>query len=147
MHCPTGWVDPFELCGTSKIKQTGGRQVLDPESLAGWEKAELFYNKIRTDPTDICSNSKNTGWKESHVARVKDHVFFKKHQLDDRFGKFDADPSMVNEWERLKKGDYVKSDIDLLRHEYFESRFEGIFSTIYRTAHEAAVKSGRDWKP
>ncbi len=147
VHCPTGWVDPFGLSGTSKIKQTGGRQVLDPESLAGWEKAELFYNKIRTDPTDIAQIAKNTGWKESHVARVKDHVFFKKHQLDDRFGKFDADPSMVNAWERLKKGDYIKSDIDLLRHEYFESRFEGIFSTIYRTAHEAAVKSGRDWKP
>ncbi|AMG66429.1 hypothetical protein AL507_07450 [Providencia stuartii] len=65
--------------------------------------------------------------------------------LDYRVGRFDADPAMVNAWERLKKGDYIKSDIDLLRHEYFESRFEGIFSTIYRVAHDAAERSGRVW--
>ncbi|HDS4100537.1 TPA: hypothetical protein ACKRC9_000427 [Proteus mirabilis] len=133
------------MSGTSKIKQTGGRQVLDPESLAGWEKAEIFYNKIRSDPTDIAQIARNTGWKESHIARVKDHVFFKEHRLDKGLSRFDADPSMVNAWERLKKGDYIKSDIDLLRHEYFESRFEGIFSTIYRVSHDAAERAGRVW--
>ena len=145
VHCPTGYIDPFGLSGTSKIKQTGGRQVLDPESLAGWEKAEIFYNKIRSDPTDIAQIARNTGWKESHIARVKDHVFFKEHRLDKGLSRFDADPSMVNAWERLKKGDYIKSDIDLLRHEYFESRFEGIFSTIYRVSHDAAERAGRVW--
>ncbi|MBC8954070.1 S-type pyocin domain-containing protein [Xenorhabdus sp. PB62.4] len=125
------------------------RQVLDPDSVTGWEKAEKYYDKIRADPSDISTIAKNTGWKESHVARAKDHVFFREHQLGYGKGKgrFDADPEMVNAWERLKKGDFVKSDINLLKHEYFESRFERIFSTDYITAHEAAVKSGRDWKP
>lgn len=89
---------------TINIKHTGGRQVLDPESLASWGKAEVFYNKIRSDPTDIAQIARNTGWKESHIARMKDHVFFKEHQLDKGLSRFDADLSMVNAaWERLKK--------------------------------------------
>ncbi|MDE1485661.1 RHS repeat-associated core domain-containing protein [Xenorhabdus bovienii] len=120
---------------------------IDPDSLAGWEKAPKFYDKIRADPTDIPTIATNTGWKESHIARIKDHVFFKEHQLRDGIGRFDADPGIVNSWERLKRGDHVKSDSDLLRHEYFESRFEGIFRTDYDTAHKAAVRSGRDWNP
>ncbi|WP_322833390.1 hypothetical protein [Bacillus cereus] len=36
--------------------------------------------------------------------------------------------------------------MDLLRHEIFESRFEGIFKTDYKTAHNATVKSGRPWE-
>ncbi|PHM51885.1 hypothetical protein [Xenorhabdus hominickii] len=129
------------------IKQTGARQVLNPDSAIGWEKAEKFYDKIRADYTDISTIVKNTGWKEFIIARIKDHVFFREHELGYGKGRFDADPEMVNAWERLKKGDFVKSDIELLRHEYFESRFERIFSTDYITSHIAAVKSGRDWKP
>ncbi|CDL86673.1 hypothetical protein XCR1_4300022 [Xenorhabdus cabanillasii JM26] len=152
-HNPSKWVDPYGLAGgvgnkgDANLKQTGGRQVLDPDSLAGWEKAPKFYDKIRADPTDIPTIATNTGWKESHIARIKDHVFFKEHQLRDGIGRFDADPEIVNSWERLKRGDHVKSDFDLLRHEYFESRFEGIFRTDYDTAHKAAVRSGRDWNP
>ncbi|WP_426575353.1 hypothetical protein ACP179_01090 (plasmid) [Xenorhabdus stockiae] len=131
------------------VKQTGARQVLNPDSVIGWEKAEKFYDKIRADHTDISTIVKNTGWKEFIIARIKDHVFFREHELGYGKGKglFDADPEMVNAWERLKKGDFVKSDIELLRHEYFESRFERIFSTDYITSHNAAVRSGRDWKP
>lgn len=36
--------------------------------------------------------------------------------------------------------------MDLLRHEIFESRFEGIFKTDYKTAHNATVKSDRPWE-
>ena len=36
--------------------------------------------------------------------------------------------------------------MDLIRHEIFESRFEGIFKTTYREAHNATVRSGRPWK-
>ncbi|AUS25827.1 hypothetical protein C1A50_1650 [Paenibacillus polymyxa] len=36
--------------------------------------------------------------------------------------------------------------MDLLNHELFESRFEGIFKTDYETAHKAAVRSGRPWE-
>jgi hypothetical protein len=61
--------------------------------------------------------------------------------------RFDADVDMFNSWNRLSKGDYIKSDIDLLRHEIFESKFEGIFKTNYVDAHNAAIRSGRNWIP
>ncbi|WP_262983498.1 hypothetical protein [Bacillus wiedmannii] len=40
----------------------------------------------------------------------------------------------------------MKSDMDLIRHEIFESRFKGIFKTDYKTAHDATLRSGRPWK-
>lgn len=57
--------------------------------------------------------------------------------------RFDADPAIANAWQRLQRGTHTKADIQLLEHELFESRFEGIFKTDYRTAHEAANRSGR----
>ncbi|KFN01570.1 hypothetical protein DJ93_606 [Bacillus clarus] len=46
---------------------------------------------------------------------------------------------------RLEVGKPLPSDIELLHHEIFESRFEGIFKTTYREAHDATVRSGRPW--
>ncbi|MBS7528911.1 hypothetical protein IC619_000175 [Hazenella sp. IB182353] len=78
---------------------------------------------------------------------MKNHVFFEEHQLDDRIARFDPDYQMAMAWKRLEKGNYKESDIDLLNHEYFESRFMGLYQTDYRTAHNATVKSGRTWNP
>lgn len=84
---------------------------------------------------------------EARIARIKEHVFIKEHALDSGVRRFDADPDIVNSWNRLKTGDFVKSDVDLLQHEHFESKFEAIFKTDYRTAHDAAIRSGRTWTP
>ncbi|MHA6916154.1 hypothetical protein ACQUJO_23925, partial [Ralstonia pseudosolanacearum] len=127
------------------LRQTGAREVINLSSLRAWELADDAYASIRTSTSDVAAISENIGWTQSRVARVKDHVFFKEHQLDYGVGKFDADPAIANAWNRLSKGDHVKSDIDLLRHEIFESRFEGIFKTDYRTAHDAAERAGRIW--
>ncbi|WP_175175004.1 hypothetical protein [Achromobacter pestifer] len=91
--------------------------------------------------------SENIGWSEARIGRIKDHLFFKEHQLDIGARRFDADPHIFNAWDRLAGGGHVQADIDLLRHEIFESKFEGIFKTDYRTAHDAAVRAGRNWTP
>lgn len=75
------------------------------------------------------------------------HLFSRSHQLDDRVGRFDADPLIANAWQRLENGTHNANDIALLRHEIFESRFESIFKTDYRTAHDATLRSGRTWDP
>jgi len=56
---------------------------------------------------------------------------------------------MANAWDRLETGDFVQPDIDLLRHEIFESKFEGIFKTDYVTAHKATISPhvNRTWTP
>ena len=68
-------------------------------------------------------------------------------QLDSGVRRFDADPEIVNAWDRLATGGGVQSDLDLLQHERFEAKFEAIYKTNYRTAHDAAIRSGRTWTP
>lgn len=137
-------------CGVATntgLKQTGARQLLNPNSLRSWDLADDAYASIRSNSADVAKVAENTGWSESRVARIKEHVFFNEHQLDSGFRRFDADPDIVNAWSRLTTGDHVAGDINLLRHEIFESKFEGIFKTDYRTAHEAALRAGRTWTP
>ena len=131
----------------NKTFNTGARQVLDPSDIRSWDAAEDAYKVIKSDASDISAIAKNTGFSESRIERIKNHVFVNEHKLDLGVRQFDADPEIVNAWSRLKTGDFVQSDINLLRHEIFESKFEGIFRTDYRTAHEAAIRANRLWNP
>jgi hypothetical protein len=131
----------------SFIRQTGARQILDPDSTKAWDKVDGVYDAIRANSADVSVIAKNTGLPEARISRIKQHVFFKEHQLDSGLRRFDADIDMANSWNRLEKGDFVKSDLDLLEHERFEAKFESIFKTNYRTAHDAAIRSGRTWTP
>jgi hypothetical protein len=124
---------------TTKKKQTGARE-LDYWDFDGAEKS---YDAIRAAKGDVSKISKNTGMKEFQVKRIKDHLFNKKHQLDDGVRRFDADPQIANAWKRLEGGNFTDKDVQLLKHELFESKFEGIFKVDYRTAHSAANRAGR----
>ncbi|HLO89307.1 MAG TPA: hypothetical protein VK203_30465 [Nostocaceae cyanobacterium] len=110
------------------------------------EYAPQAYAAIR-DADDVAYISHNTRWKEYRIQRVKDHVFYNLHQLDDRVDCFDPDPDIADAWIRLQQGNFTEEDLRLLEHEYFESRFERIFRTNYSTAHKAALSSGRVWNP
>ncbi|GAB5096255.1 hypothetical protein YK56LOC_19710 [Caballeronia sp. HLA56] len=128
------------------VFQTGARRLIrNPDTLEGWDAAERAYDAIRADRADVALISKNTGMSESSIARIKDHVFFNEHRIESVLQRFDADPGIVNSWNRLTVGDWVESDLSLLQHERFESKFESIFETDYRTAHDAAIRSGRIW--
>ena len=127
--------------------QTGGRELSVDEYLKQASQAEDMYAKFRNSTTDIKTISENTGVPEWKIKRIKEHVFYKEHIKDFEVGRFDADYDMASAWERLINGDYVKSDLDLLNHEIFESKFESIFKTNYRTAHDKTVESGRNWIP
>jgi hypothetical protein len=63
------------------------------------------------------------------------------------FNRFSPDPDIADAWFRLQRGNFNPEDLRLLEHEYFESRFEGIFHTNYRTSHDATERSGRLWSP
>jgi uncharacterized protein RhaS with RHS repeats len=121
------------------LARTGARE------LPFWDikGADRAYEVIRQSSDDVAAISKNTGISESRIARIKDHIFNNKHQLDDGVRRFDADPDIANAWGRLKSGSHTEKDLQLLEHELFESKFEGIFKTNYRTAHDAANRSGR----
>jgi hypothetical protein len=139
---------PAKTAGAnSVVRQTGARQMLDPKSLKGWDKVDEIYDGIRANSADVSAIAKNTGMPEARISRIKEHVFFNEHQLDSGSRRFDADIDIANSWSRLREGDFVKSDLDLLQHERFEAKYEAIFKTDYRTAHDAAIRSGRTWTP
>ena len=130
------------------ILETGGRRRVPPDlTYMDWDLAETAYDIIRNTKDDIASIAKNINIRPSAVARVKNHLFFLTHQLDEKVARFDADPLIANAWYRLQSGTHTTSDLALFQHELFESKFEGIFKTIYRIAHNAAEQSGRKWNP
>ncbi|PUF86730.1 transposase [Bacillus altitudinis] len=127
--------------------QTGGRELSIDEYLKQLDKAEEMYESFRKTKADIKPISKNTGIPEHRIQRIKEHLFIKEHVKEHGVGRFDSDYQIAQAWDRLQKGNYKKNDIDLLNHELFESKFEGIFKTDYRTAHDKTVESGRPWYP
>ena len=108
-----------------------------------FEAAERAYESIRQMSDDVAAIARHTGISEARIARIKPYIFSSLHQLDDGVRRFDADPLIVNAWQRLRGGRHTLQDVQLLEHEFFESRFEGIFKTTYRIAHAATNRSGR----
>jgi RHS repeat-associated protein len=104
------------------------------------EYAPEAYGVIRDNASDVASIARNTGLPEYKIQRIKDHLFQKQHQLDSGLSRFDPDPDIADAWSRLQSGGYLSEDIRLLNHEYFESRFESIFRTNYRTMTQLYVQ-------
>ncbi|WP_445818804.1 ribonuclease YeeF family protein [Bacillus sp. FSL M8-0077] len=155
MNAALGMLLPFGAKGfhgkigfkNAERVQTGGRELSIDEYLKQLDKAEEMYESFRKTKADIKPISKNTGIPEHRIQRIKEHLFIKEHVKEHGVGRFDSDYQIAQAWDRLQKGNYKKNDIDLLNHELFESKFEGIFKTDYRTAHDKTVESGRPWYP
>jgi hypothetical protein len=108
-----------------------------------FDAAAHAYEVIRQTPGDVVAIARHAGIREAWIARIKEHLFYRTHRLDDGVRRFDADPLIVNAWQRLQEGTHTPRDVKLLEHELFEAKFEGIFQTDYRVAHEATNRSGR----
>ena len=107
----------------------------------------MRLDMIRSTSDDVVQISHQTGIPEWKIQKIKEHVFYNDHILDDRIGRFDADIEIADAWERLRKGNYNQNDLDLLNHEYYEHRFEKFFDTDYANAHAKTIESGRVWDP
>lgn len=112
--------------------------ALNPQSREALEHAVRYYGLVRSMKTDCKRIALNTGFREKDIQRVKNHVFYEEHELEDGFRKFDPDYEMAQSWQRLIDGREIKTrDIILLQHEFIESIFmaEGLG---YDDAHEKA---------
>ena len=117
------------------ISQTGARSVA--QYLAREAEAERAYEAIRATD-DVAAIAKNTGMSIQKITRIKKHLFNAVHPRSGGMARFDADADIAEAWQRLHSGNHLSRDIDLLNHEYFESKFMGIFKTSYETGHAAA---------
>ncbi|WP_425447750.1 phage minor head protein [Dethiothermospora halolimnae] len=107
--------------------------------------AELYYEEIRKRKSDVKTIAKNTGWKESAIKEIKEHVFMKEHFLDGKMKRFDPDYDQAQAWQRLIEGKKIKhSDLVLLKHEYVELTQMKLHEYDYDTAHKIANKY-HDW--
>jgi|GEM_PF-1927559 len=129
------------LAGMRTAKVTN--RVTGARTLKDWDfdGAEAAYDVIRKQD-DVAAIAANTGMKQFHIAKIKNHLFNNSHMLDDGMRRFDADPMIANAWNRMQAGTHTAADMKILKHELFESKFEGIFKTNYRTSHNAANRAG-----
>ena len=61
------------------------------EVLALYEEAERIYDRIRSTSDDVVQISHQTGIPEWKIQKIKEHVFWNDHILDDRISRFDAE--------------------------------------------------------
>lgn len=133
---------------TKTIKQTGGKYTRGDSA---WferrdSEAESHYDSIRQMKSDVSQISKNTGFTEKVITKIKQHVFYNnKHILQYAgIGLLDADYDMAVAWQRLINGNFEKRDILLLKHEYLESGIEKRYNLTNKQAHDITTKK-YDW--
>ena len=108
-------------------KQTGGKYVKGHIEWVDRRETEAkdYYDLIRNRSDDIKIISKNTGFSEKVVSKIKNHIFYNdKHILFDGIRRLDPDYDMSVAWQRLINGNFEDRDILLLKHEYLESGLE-----------------------
>ncbi|MDT0322465.1 WXG100 family type VII secretion target [Streptomyces millisiae] len=139
------------------VRQTGGslRRVRGSADFE-YEWADDAYDAIRrSDDVDaVASTAAEYGFTRDQIAQIKSHVFEEEHLLDAHvgmgypaeMGRFDSNPRMAEAWDRLRNGDPHPADIDLLRHELYESNYmRDTGNPSYSEAHRATNDAGFTW--
>ena len=123
---------------SARIKHISGAREMSVKEYMKREKWALEeYDKIRRSTTDTSDIAKNLKIEEFRVKNVKDHLFVREHKMrDGNIRRFDPDPDIAETWNRLRSNQYTEKDLQLFKHEAFESRFESIHKTDYGTAHD-----------
>lgn len=129
--------------------QTGGRETgghhyrLSPEDTKRDRQAANKYEEF-AKVNDSSIISKTSGLSIEEIDRIRSHIFFKKHNLYDGYGRFYPDYDMAVAWERLQNGNPLPRDITLLNHELLESYFEEMYNLNASEAHARATEV-YDW--
>ena len=100
--------------------------ALNPESPEADAHAVRYYGLVRSMKTDCKRIAHNTGFREEDIQRIKNHVFYREHELyDGEKGRFYPSYHMAQSWQRLIDGrNILERDRILLNHEFLESVIE-----------------------
>ena len=114
--------------------------ALNPDSEEAEEHA-FRYGLVRKMKTDCKRIAANTGFREKDIQRVKNHVFYKEHELyDGKIARFHPSYQMAQSWQRLIDGRNIQNrDIVLLNHEFLESVLES-GGIVTNEAHDLTEK-------
>nr|DAM30176.1 MAG TPA: minor capsid protein [Caudoviricetes sp.] len=154
-------IDNLGGSGIIKVKEvetvySGGiAGALNPNSERAMIHAEKYYSEVRKMNTDCAKIAKNVGWTKESIAKIKEHLFYRKHNLGGTEPEyFDADYDIAITWQNLIDGKNIQEkDIILLKHEYLELYIMKNKKVGYAEAHKlaeekhnysAALKEWRD---
>lgn len=113
------YVDNDRDSGIIKAGAISG--ALNPYSDEALSHAERYYESVRHMKIDCERISKNTGYKQSNIEKIKRYIFIEKHILDGDHKRFDPSYDMAQSWQMLIEGKNIRSqDIILLKHEILE---------------------------
>ncbi|QUM67978.1 minor capsid protein [Staphylococcus delphini] len=129
----------------SIIKESGAKWTdeNDPYGIQRQRHADDYYEEIRNrkKEIEIREVARNTGFRESTIKRVYEHIFINKYHLREGYKQFDPDFDMANSWMRLRDGKHIKkADLIMLHHEAFEHYLMNKYNYGYREAHAIAEK-------
>ncbi len=118
--------------------------------------ADQMYGSIRECDTDICDIAANIGFKADNIKNVKDHIFYKEHELDQYVSlgeksehkRFDPNFQQALAWKRLEAGTHNQDDITWIKHECAERHHELKYGAGYSKSHARAQSrfDGAPWE-
>ena len=105
--------------------------ISDPSSIRALTHAELYYEEIRRNHSDVQRIAKNTGFTTQQILMIKNYLFIDAHELDGGYRRFDVSFEIAESWKRLAfDPQNIKShDVTLLNHELMEMRLVSDGST------------------
>ena len=116
--------------------------IFDKSSEEQERYAKRAYEEIRKKnaESDIEKVSKSSGLSKEAVAKVRNHLFIAKHNLEKGFVRFDESAEIANAWEAMEQGRPSDLDIMLIKHELEELTIMEKFGYDYSIAHLLANK-------
>ena len=143
----------IQVKGVNDMYSGGLSGALNPNSERAMQHAERYYAEVRKMSTDCKKIAQNTGWKENSIWQIKDHLFYKKHDLGGPEAEyFDADYDIAVSWQNLIEGRIEAKDLVLLKHEYLELHIMKSKNLPYAEAHKLAEekhnygKALKEWR-
>lgn len=94
--------------------------ITDSYSREARKHAELYYEEIRNQKTDVDRISKNTGYDKKLIEQIKNYLFYDEHEIYGIKRRFDPDFSIAQSWQRLAQNEIKDHDLVLIKHEIME---------------------------
>ncbi|WP_010242842.1 minor capsid protein [Peptoniphilus rhinitidis] len=108
--------------GYNNVRYYVSGAITDSYSKEARNHAQLYYEEIRNQKTDIDRISKNTGYDKRLIEEIKNYLFYEEHDIYGIKRRFDPDFSIAQSWQRLAQDEIEKHDLTLINHEIMERR-------------------------
>lgn len=104
-----------------------GATIVKPDDDRARTHAEMQYEAIRHQKTDVKRIAKNTGFSEEVIQKIKNYLFIDEHDLgEEGIKRFKPDFAIAQSWGRLAQNNVNQfnkiepHDLTLIKHEAYE---------------------------